>query len=381
MLFRGDISKPAPGYIWLLGYMLLAAIGAAFIGDPSFAALRSLGNYVSIFLISLASYHFFRSTKVSVLSMTKVANLVWLAVGLGQTFMSNDFLINVLPDVRRTASRGVGSLAPEPGYYATTCLFFLLILFLYKQERSIHGLLCVFQITLLARSSVIAMFLVCSLIVYVATSWTVRNVLVVAVLAASWWAVVTQTHLLENSRIQDVFAMAIADPTSLTQKDPSISDRVGQLVFSIKGSFENYFLPHGFSSWGPYYYSEVLQAGNWLTQYWANRYPDRIQSGVGAAFYELGFFGLIVPIVFIGGAKRRFGKLTARRAIVFLTVIGLTLLPATPLATPVYGLLVGYLFAPGRSAARAVSFLRNDGLSTGNPGPAAIEPYHSCPNF
>src|SRR5206468_2395952 len=156
---------------------------------------------------------------------------------------------------------------------------------------------CVIQITLLARSSIIAVFLGCSLVVYLATSWTFRNVLTVTLVAASGWFIVTQTAILENSRIADVFTLAIADPTSVTQKDPSISDRVGQLVFSIKGSLENYLLPNGFSSWGQYYYSEVLQANDWLTPYWGNRFPERIQSGIGAVFYELGVFGFIVPIV------------------------------------------------------------------------------------
>jgi len=328
--------------------MLLAALSVAFIGEATFPALRSLANYVSIFLISLASYHFFSLTKLDVVFWTKLANAVWLAVGLGQTFLSSNLLNGILPDVRRTASRGVVSLAPEPGFYATTCLFFLLLLYLFKQERTIHGLICVLQITLLARSSIITVFLACGLLVYLATSWTVRNMLAVAVVAVAGWFAVTQTDILENSRLHDVFSLAVADPTSLTHKDPSISDRVGQLVFSLRGSLENYLLPNGFSSWGPYYYSEVLKGRNWLTPYWGNRYPDRIQSGIGAVFYELGAFGFIVPIVFLAGTKRRFGRLGARSAVVFLTVVGLTLLPATPIATPMYGFLLGYLFAPHR---------------------------------
>ena len=320
VMLRGNISKPLPPRLWLLGYMLLAAICVMFIGEATFPALRSLGNYVSIFVISIASYLFFTSPKVCVIRLTKIANIAWFAVGLGQTFTSSELLNGILPDVRRTVSRGVVSLAPEPGYYATMCLFFLLLLFLFREERSIHGIICVFQITLLARSSIITVFLAFSLFVYLATSWTVRNVLAVTLIAVSGWFVSTQTPILENTRISDVFTLAIADPSSLTHTDSSISDRVGQVVFSIKGSLENYLLPNGFSSWGPYYYSEVARANDWLTPYWGNRYPDRIQSGIGAVFYELGVFGFIVPFVFFGGAKRKFGRLTARPAIVFLTV-------------------------------------------------------------
>jgi hypothetical protein len=367
IMLRGNISKSVPAHLWLLGYMLLAAICVMFIGDTTFPAFRSLGNYVSIFLISLASYHFFNPAKVSVIHFTKMANIAWFAVGLGQTYMSGELLNGILPDVRRTVSRGVVSLAPEPGYYATTCLFFLLLLFLFKQERSIHGIICVVQITLLARSSIITVFLACSLLVYLATAWTIRNVLAVTLVTASGWFVATQTPILENTRIADVFNLAIADPTSLTHTDSSISDRVGQVVFSLKGSLENYLLPNGFSSWGPYYYSEVSQANDWLTPYWGNRYPDRIQSGIGAVFYELGVFGFIVPVVFLGGTRRKFGRLTARPAIVFLTVVTLTLLPATPIATPMYGFLLGFLFAPNRSTAP------KDNINAEGLGPLTME--------
>jgi hypothetical protein len=376
MLLRGNVAKPAPAHLWLLGYMLLAAACVSFIGEPTFSALRSLGNYVSIFLISLASYHFFLAPRVNVVSLTKMANIAWFAVGLGQTFMSSEFLNGILPDVRRTVSRGVVSLAPEPGFYATTCLFFLLLLFLFRQERTIHGLICVLQITLLARSSIITVFLVCSLVVYLATSWTVRNALAVTLVAASAWFVVTQTAMLENSRIQDVFTLALTDPTSLTLKDPSISDRVGQLVFSIKGSLENYLLPNGFSSWGPYYYAEVLQANDWLTPYWGNRYPDRIQSGIGAVLYELGVFGLIVPLVFVVGVKRKFGRLATRPAIMFLTVVTLTLLPATPIATPMYGFLIGCLFAPGSLTATVASVFPTGQRDDKNLEPLVIQGCH-----
>jgi hypothetical protein len=135
-------------------------------------------------------------------------------------------------------------------------------------------------------------------------------------------------------------------------------------------------LPNGFSSWGPYYYSQVLQANDWLTPYWANLYPDRIQSGIGAVFYELGVFGFIVPVVFLGGTKRKFGRLTARPAVVFLTVVALTLLPATPIATPMYGFLLGYLFAPNRLTTGASPTSRRGSTSAEYRGPMTMERCH-----
>ena len=44
----------APANLWLLGCMFLVALCVLFVGDLEFAAFRSIGNYASIFFISLA---------------------------------------------------------------------------------------------------------------------------------------------------------------------------------------------------------------------------------------------------------------------------------------------------------------------------------------
>jgi hypothetical protein len=86
--------------------------------------------------------------------------------------------------------------------------------------------------------------------------------------------------------------------------------------------------------------------------YYGNPYPKRIQSGLGAALYELGAFGFILPWVVIAAIKNHFGSLRCSDALVFGAAVGLTLLPGTPIATPVYGFLIGYLFAFRRTTSQ-----------------------------
>jgi hypothetical protein len=335
----------APIHLWLLGCMLLIALGVFAIGDFDFTALRSIGNYASVFFISLAAYSCANRVNLAIPRVLGFATYTWLLVALGQTIYSTDFLYFLLPAIRRTDSRGVVSLSPEPGFYATMCLFILLVLFLYKRELSIQGLLGVVQISLLARSTLITVILLIVLLIYAATHLTTRKSWAVAVLLFGGWIVATQTTFFANTRMNDLTQLAITSPLRMTQIDSSMSDRVGQLVFSLKGAFDNYLLPNGFTSWGVYYRSEILKAGNYFRMYYGGPYPKRIQSGIGAAFYELGAFGFILPWVLIAAIKNRFGSLRCKDALVFGSGIGLTLLPGTPIATPVYGFLIGYLFA------------------------------------
>src|SRR5271165_5535459 len=51
---RRWLSAPAP--IWLLACLMLIALCVLFVGDLNLPAVRSFGNYTSLFFITLASY-------------------------------------------------------------------------------------------------------------------------------------------------------------------------------------------------------------------------------------------------------------------------------------------------------------------------------------
>lgn len=349
----------APRPIWMLGVLFLIATGVFCCGEMDFAALRSLGNYASLFLIALASFSCGLRIRALMEPMLIFAIWMWFVVGLTQSLIAPEFLYVILPDVRRTAERGVVSLAAEPGYYATMSLFFLFVLFLYGRERSIHGLLCVVQITLLARSTLMTGILLAIAFIYGIVQLNVRKTLTVAAILISGWLLATQTDYFENTRIAELTRLAVATPSRLTKLDLSISDRVAQLAFSLKGAFENFLIPNGFNSWGEYYHDQTLSAREYFLYYFPEPFPTRIQSGIGAPLYELGVFGFIPIWVLLAGVKKRFGSLHSRPAIVFASAIGLSLLPGTPIATPIYGFIVGQLFVVRRPGASRGSALRS----------------------
>lgn len=347
----------APRQLWLFGFLFVVALCVLITGEIDFGALRSVGNYASLFLISLASYSCAPRIQPLTRRLLIISIWIWFAIGFIQSVYSVDFLTNILPDVRRSDSRGVVSLAPEPGYYATMCLFFLFILYLHNRERSIHGLLCIVQITLLARSTLFTGILLAIVLVYGTVHLNPRKMLAVVAVLVAGWAIATQTEYFENTRTGDLTKLALANPFGLTKLDLSISDRVAQLVFSLKGALDNHLMPNGFTSWGAYYHAQTLGAAEYFLMYYPNPFPTRIQSGIGAPLYELGFFGFIPVWTLIIGIKNRFGTIWSGSALALLFAITLSLLPGTPIATPIYGFLVGQLFAfrPARTPREALN--------------------------
>jgi hypothetical protein len=180
--------------------------------------------------------------------------------------------------------------------------------------------------------------------VYAMLRFETRKVLGVMGLLLVAWSVPMYTNYFEGTRMGDLAKLAVAGPSELVRKDASISDRIGQIAFSLKGAMDNWLLPNGFNSWGLYYNSEMLKAGNYFRMYWGDP-PTRIQSGIGAPLYELGFFGLLPLWVLTAGIKNRYGTLRSGSAIILGTALGLAMLPGTPLAMPLYGFILGQLFA------------------------------------
>jgi hypothetical protein len=80
--------------------------------------------------------------------------------------------------------------------------------------------------------------------------------------------------------------------------DYSVSERLNHLVFPFVGFFENYFIPNGFGTFGEYLYQKSYSEN--FKFFFVNpifKTPGRIMNGFGKAFYELGIFGALIPIL------------------------------------------------------------------------------------
>ena len=77
---------------------------------------------------------------------------------------------------------------------------------------------------------------------------------------------------------------------------------------------------------------------------------NEYRAEIGAPFYELGLFGAIQIWVLIAAIRHRFGSLSHqfRRGVRDVARFS-SFLPGTPIATPIYGFILGHLFATRES--------------------------------
>jgi hypothetical protein len=107
----------------------------------------------------------------------------------------------------------------------------------------------------------------------------------------------------------------------------------------MTGFFENYSFPHGYSSFSDYIGDLIMR---FPELYWAATGGNRIMSGYGAAFFELGFVAFLSVIAMTVALRRFFGTDT-RRFMVFALFINAILFSAIQLSFPLLAFLIGYL--------------------------------------
>lgn len=330
--------------------VMLAAVLIACVTGINGLAVRGLANYFSLFIIAFATY----SALVTGhgLSRRFVATVVWLwfSVGLVQTLLARSFLTQLLSNVRTTDIRGVVGLAPEPTAYGIHCLILLILvtdMFGGRQRRRLSAALIV-QIVLFARSSMAIMFLLIWGLLYIATHYSARRVLIggASVLGVALIATPVVAHWageVKGVRAIALLHLVVTSPALILVRDQSVSDRVAAIVFSLIGAVQNFLIPHGFTSWSAFVKEIGPSLIRYIPYYTAG---DRIMSGYGAALYELGAFGLLIPIVVTRSISFRYWY-DRRRFLTVAVVLNLLLLTAIPLAYPPIAFLIGYFCYAG----------------------------------
>jgi hypothetical protein len=325
--------------------LVAASLCALLVSDINLNSLRSIANYVSYFTIAVATFVSAASPILRGLRIVDAANLVWCTVGLLQTLYNRELLTFALSGGRTTLDRGVTSLAAEPSFYGTVSYMFLMTYVLQRREKSWWALLCIFQIVFLARTPLGTVMLAVFLIAYVLLNINVRTVFFSAVVIAVSLYVVTSTSWLSGSRLGAVAEQVSQDPTDLIRRDHSTSARFYHIALSLKGAAANGFFPRGYSSWSTYFESEMASNSFHYMSSLYEETPDRIMSAIGAAFFELGIFGLLVPAALLLAIRHHYGSLANRRALTLAAGMMLAMLNSVPLGFPLYGFIVGYCFA------------------------------------
>lgn len=334
-----------PREITPLLVVLVGAITIAFVTGISALALRGLANYFSLFIIAFATYGTLKERRGFSTRLLSAIVWIWFVVGFLQTFLSRELFTVLLSNARSTAGRGVVGLAPEPTSYGIHCLLLGLLVseLCTGRQRRWNLAALLIQILFFARSSMTVLFLLIWGVAYLATRAGLLRSLLGAAIVGAVGAGVLQAlarfaATVKGVRIFDLIHLVATAPALILVRDQSISDRVAAIVFSLAGAFNYWFLPHGFTSWSAWVGDIGPRMVRYVPYYTAG---DRIMSGYGAAIFELGFLGLLVPYVVTRTARLHYGH-DRQRFLTVAIVLNLLLLTALPLAYPPIGFLIGY---------------------------------------
>lgn len=332
--------------------LLIAALFSILVGSFdgfSFTAMRGVFGYISVFIITYATYIIMKKDVGISKVFLKIIILIWGIIGLIQTMVHPYFLMDIVSGgMRTTATRGVTALAPEATYYGQIVYFLLfMVLFFFenKKDKILYSVLCLIQIFLFAKSAMIALILSLVLVVLVIDiiiyKWSFKTIMrTIIVLSVIIIVLFSFGNFPSDTRMVTSMDKIIEDPIGFFKKDASSNDRLSAIYFSFKGAFDNYLLPNGFEKWVEYSTHAKLSS----EFFWYGE-TERIMCMYGAILFELGAIGLIYLYII----NRWLWELIKMRRqlqkykLTILFFVNLIFMTAVPLSTPFVGFLLGIL--------------------------------------
>ena len=313
-------------------YVSLLGVYSVFVKGNLFESVRSYANYFSIIVIPIATYFVLQKQGGLKERNIKIAINIWLVVGLVQKFIYREFMYFILSAHRTSETRGVVSLAVEPSYYGTVCLFFLLFVLLFERHKLIYMINLCFQVAFLAESSVTLVYFAViagCYIVSCAVHPSKRNIIVcvcaIAAFLLVWFFVLPPLSIRIDGRIGNLLWKLLNKPQALL-KDESIRDRYVHILMALENVISNYGLPTGFLE-------------------------SRIMSGYGALLQECGLPGLVVigMQVFVVYKGNEDDKTMALAVSVALAIL---MFSAIQLAMPLFSMYLGFCYYRYRTMAK-----------------------------
>lgn len=293
----------------IIGIYLLILFYALFIYLFSMnvmAGLRSLYSYISLFVVTLASYYSISFFKFKYL---KGAVYTWFFFGTIQQFIMRNFGQIILPRLSTSFDRGVTGLSVEPSSYGIMVMFFLLLNDLFyehnksdKKDFLIVRILCIIQL-LYARSALTFLLF----FIYIAFTFIIKinfKKIITLLISSSIFLIVYELRdsiiISHSSRLSVLWYKLQGGIMNLILHDGSIADRLLHILIPLKSLFLSYGMGYGLGNWEEYSY-QIIAKDNSLIRLLSqvNFTSGRIMSGWGSILFELGIVGILFLLVYL----------------------------------------------------------------------------------
>jgi len=275
-----------------------------------FDYLKNCFNYLSLPLTCMATYAIYNHYDYKL----SFKHFVWILcvyglIGFVQSYFYEDFMTFLLTESGRgvgIGGRGAISLTPEPAFYGTLCLFFMIfsILTYNRKQNKIVALILLIQIFIFAKSSTALLILIVSLLLFVVIQFLrfkMKYVLITGlallILVPVGRNVISQ---MEETRMGEIATEFIENPLLITHLDVSVGTRVTGAVSPFFAFKHNYMLPMGIGYYKAFlkdlyingHYRSIL-TGQIINQ------KDRLGGSMNMVLFQLGFLGLLLPIAIL----------------------------------------------------------------------------------
>ena len=348
-----DLSFPFP--LWALFLIFLYALGIYFINSNYYYGMRSLAGYASVFFITFASYKTFKYINIKIYFLSI---FVWLFFGVVQLLFNKYFGSWLVPRMSTSVGRGVTSLAVEPSYYATVCIFALILNELFyrkvKYNRKVYYIVMfalVFQI-IISFSGLgflfltVFFFLKCiSLIIFDRGIKRYQPLFYSIIILLFIFLIFQYLPVLQHSRAGILLRRGLDDPITLLFTDQSAADRLSHILIPFYSLLYSKGIGLGLGTWGDYATLIVTSVGGRVEEITNVRFSTggRIMSGWGTAIYEIGIIGVLFVLVFICIMLVGLSRNKEMKSVYFLSMatIGFIMLMAVPIAFPLFGYTLG----------------------------------------
>lgn len=308
----------------------------------SFNNLRVLLGYFSIFSIAFGTYFICKFNKRANKEIIYYFFIIWFVVGFIQTFFYEEFLSEFVVVSKTTVDRGVTSLAPEPSYFASVIIFFMIINLINNYKFNITILLTVISVFFFSRSMtgiiVLSFFVILYFLIFILKKNTFKY-LILSILIL--FIFIVNFDFFDGMRIHKLLTKFVESPMNLFVNDASANARMWHIIGTFSGSLDNYLLPNPNSNFYEYTLSLMENNKNYVHPYTVETLNNKPMSGTGQMFFNLGIISLLYFYILIRLIMKYFKSL---RFAIFLTAnIFILMTTAIPLTFPMFGFIYGLL--------------------------------------
>lgn len=327
-----------PVKIWYLALPAVASLMIAVTSSTLAVGLRGIVIYSSPWIFACMAYMASqRNIKIDKYIIFMI--YLWAAIGLVQ-WLIDPRIFEFLVNTRTSDNRGVTSLAPEPSFYGLTILQMWLTLLLIQPQIALKRhivMLCIFQIFILAQSTLAILVLGAVFLIFTLTS-IISSLSVLAGILTLFLMI--ENEVGANTRFFNLLGTFLNDPSQILYADGSISERFYHVFLSLKEAISSGLVPHGFDA-----FAEVIAQGqDQYDSYWWGEIVNKIMSGIGGAVFEIGWFSLIFFFVFYIYLSR-YEIISHFHKLVIGIGIFCVLLNSVTFATPYFGIMIGIMAA------------------------------------